>query len=291
MFGSECGDINMLKAAADILSSDAYKQNLKKHLKTGMTFAAARERAADIGGGLLSGANNNLAIEYITAAKSIGADFKFITVKRQGAQHDSNTADDGYVSASLLRKQLLAGNAEFCREYIPENVISLFLSDGIADIKRIETAVLAVLRAKTAEELKNLPDLSEGIENKLFSAIRVATSLEELYNTVKVKRYTHARIRRLVLSAFLDIDSTFFMKAPPYVRVLGFSKKGEEQLKAQIGRCDPPLVMRAEEIKAFGGDALKLFETECRATDIYSLASARVLPCGLEYTAKLIKTE
>ena len=148
-----------------------------------------------------------------------------------------------------------------------------------------------MLRAKTAEELKNLPDLSEGIENKLFSAIRVATSLEELYNTVKVKRYTHARIRRLVLSAFLDIDGTFFMKAPPYVRVLGFSKKGEEQLKAQIGRCDPPLVMRAEEIKAFGGDALKLFETECRATDIYSLASARVLPCGLEYTAKLIKTE
>ena len=94
-----------------------------------------------------------------------------------------------------------------------------------------------------------------------------------------------------MLSAFLDIDGTFFMKAPPYVRVLGFSKKGEEQLKAQIGRCDPPLVMRAEEIKAFGGDALKLFETECRATDIYSLASARVLPCGLEYTAKLIKTE
>ena len=291
MFGSECGDINMLMAAADILSSDVYKENLKKHLKTGMTFAAARERAADIGGGLLSGANNNLAIEYITAAKSIGADFKFITVKRQGAQHDSNTASDGYVSASLLRKQLLAGNAEFCREYIPENVISLFLSDGIADIKRIETAVLAVLRAKTAEELKNLPDLSEGIENKLFSAIRVATSLEELYNTVKVKRYTHARIRRLALSAFLDIDSTFFMKAPPYVRVLGFSKKGEEQLKGQIGRCDPPLVMRAEEIKALGGDALKLFETECRATDIYSLASAGVLPCGLEYTAKLIKTE
>ena len=37
-----------------------------------MTFAAARERAADIGGGLLSGANNNLAIEYITAAKTVG---------------------------------------------------------------------------------------------------------------------------------------------------------------------------------------------------------------------------
>ncbi|MFQ8953431.1 MAG: hypothetical protein ACLR56_10775 [Oscillospiraceae bacterium] len=26
--------------------------------------------------------------------------------------------------------------------------------------------------------------------------------MEQLYNTVKVKRYTHARIRRLALSAF-----------------------------------------------------------------------------------------
>ena len=106
MFGSECGDINMLMAAADILSSDVYKENLKKHLKTGMTFAAARERAADIGRGLLSGANNNLAIEYIAAARAINADMKFLTVRRLGAAHDAETAENGYAAASLLREKM-----------------------------------------------------------------------------------------------------------------------------------------------------------------------------------------
>ncbi len=294
LFGSESGDIAELKAACGILKTKEYSQRLNAYLNTGITFAAAREKAAcDLGlkEGILSGANNNLAIEYITAAENIGADFRFQTLKRQGASHDSAEASGGYASASLLRERILAGDREFCKDYIPEKVFPFFTPENTADIRRIENAVLAVLRTRTPYELKNLPDISEGIENKLFSEIKVAISLEDLYNRIKVKRYTLARIRRLVLSAFIGLDGTFFMKPPPYVRVLGFNERGMALLKERASSSDIPVVTRVSEIKSLTAPALKLFETESMATDLFSLALPKPAPCGLEYTAKIIKTE
>lgn len=294
LFGSESGDITELAAACEILNTKEFSERLNGYLSTGMTFAAARERAACDSGlksGVLSGANNNLAVEYMTAARKIGADFEFVTLKRQGAGHDSPEALGGFASASLLRERLLSGNYEFCKDYIPENIFSLFAPEKIADIRRIEKAVLAALRTRTLSELKNLPDISEGLENKLFSAIRVATDLHDLYNRVKVKRYTLARIRRLALSAFIGLDGTFFMKQPPYIRVLGFNERGAALLKERSGDSSVPLVTRVSQIKDMPEPALKLFEAECRATDLFTLALPEIAPCGLEHTAKIIKTE
>ena len=294
LFGSESGDIRELTAACEILKAKEFPEKLNAYLATGMTFAAARERAAcDMGlkRGVLSGANNNLAVEYLAAAGNIGADFEFVTLKRQGAGHDSPEVSGGYASASLLRERLLSGDYDFCREYIPENVFSLLEPSNIADIRRIESAVLAVLRTRTLSELKSLPDISEGLENKLFSAIRVATDLKDLYNRVKVKRYTLARIRRLALSAFIGLDSTFFMKPPPYIRVLGFNERGMALLKKKSANSAVPVVTRVSEIKKLSEPAFKHFETECRATDLFALALPTPAPCGLEYTSKIIKTE
>lgn len=291
MFGSECGSAGELERAADTLCGSDYGSRLKCELAAGVTFAAARERASGLENGILSNANNNLAVEYITAARALGADMKFLTVKRQGAGHDSADAENGFASASLLRKKLIGGDREFCRRYIPENVFPLFGCDGIADIKRIDRAILAVLRLKTPEDFKKLPDISEGIENKLFSAIRVASSTEELYNTVKVKRYTMARIRRLALSLFLRIDDSLFMKQPPYVRILGFNKRGEELLRQCAPKSEIPIVTRVSQIERLGDGAKRLFAAECRASDMFGLALPVPRPCGSEYTAKIIKTE
>lgn len=294
IFGSESGDITELNAACEILNTKEFSERLNIYLATGMTFAAARENAAcDLGlkKGVLSGANNNLAVEYMTAARNIGAGFDFVTIKRRGAGHDSPEASGGFAAASLLRERLLSGDYDFCREYIPENIFSLLQPSNIADIRRIERAVLALLRTRTVNELKSLPDISEGIENKLFSAIRVATDLYDLYNRVKVKRYTLARIRRLTLSAFVGLDSTFFMKQPPYIRVLGFNERGMTLLKGKSAGSVIPVVTRVSEIKKLPEPALKLFEAECRATDLFALALPKTAPCGLDLTSKIIKTE
>lgn len=172
---------------------------------------------------------------------------------------------------------------------MPSELRGLIKPEYISDISRLERAILATLRTKSEDELKCLPDISEGIENKLFFSIRRADGLESLYNMIKTKRYTMARVRRLVLSAFLGFDKEFFMTSPPYVRVLGFSQKGLSHLKDVPSFS--PIVTRAAQIKESGSAANRVFAAECRATDLYALSFEKPLACGGEYTAKLLKTE
>lgn len=291
IFGSECGSAEKLIKTAELLASPEFSEELEKELKKGVTFAAAREKAAvKLGAekGILSKPNNNLAIEYITAARGLGYAPEFLTVKRKGAEHDSAEIDE-FVSASLLRERIHNNDFSLAKEFMSEAAFSHLEESKISDIKRLDRAILAVLRTRSLEELERLPDMSEGLHNKLFAAIKTAKSVDELCEAVKTKRYTLARVRRAVLSAFLGLDNEFFMKSVPYLRVLGFNKTGEKFLKSEIKKSALPIIVRAADIKKAPPEAAKVFETEARATDLFALSTKTPLVCGLEYTAKLIK--
>lgn len=293
MFGSESGDILSLKRAAEILKSAKFSSLLDEKLSEGVSFAVARQFAAEECGlakGILDGANNNLGIEYIIAANSLGADIEFETVSRVGAGHDSFEEAE-FVSASYLRDRLLAKDYEFVNKYMPSNIAELFGEDNISNMEYIERAILAALRTKTIDELKNLPDISEGIENKLFNEIKFANSLEELHNAIKAKRYTLARIRRLVISAFIGMDNSYFMKPLPYIRVLGFNSVGREILSDIALKSPVPVITRTADINNLSKSVKKVFETECLATDLFGLALKKPLECGLEYKSKMINPE
>ncbi len=286
IFGSECGDIELLYNAADIILSDKFHKTVSEIMKSGVTFAAARQKAAEELGvqkDLLSSPNNNLGIEYILAAKQLKLSINFLTVKRLGVDHDCATAQNGFCSASFIRECWAKGDEQTAALYTdmkPEN---------ISDIKALEKAILCNLRTKTAEDFKNLPDISEGIENRLFEAARKAANLDELYALIKTKRYTLARVRRLIISAFLGFDKRFFMVPAPYARILGIGKRGREHLKSCVSLI--PFFSSAKEIAALGEIEKNLFLSECRATDIYALSTENPFECGKEYTRKLIKAE
>ncbi len=293
IFGSEAGDISRLKKATDILISPQFKKVLINKLESGVTFAAARQNAAEELGlekGILQEPNNNLGIEYMLAAKSLNYNPQFITVERRGAPHDS-LGEDEFVSATLLRNKLRLGDIDFCKKYMPNNILPLFKNENISHFHLLERAILAVLRTKSRAQLEALPDLSEGVENKLWSALREAKTIDELYEKVKVKRYTLARIRRLVLNAFIGADNEFFMKPLPYLRVLGFSGDGEKYLKTTLCKAEVPVITRTAQFKELGEKENKIFKTECIATDLFGLSLPVANETGLEYTRKLIKGE
>jgi len=292
VFGSECGDIDALYKTAEILMSDEFSYLVANKVKSGVTFAVAREESAvELGAvkDILSMPNNNLGIEYIIASEKLSLPIKFRTIKRLGENHDSMNENPNFVSSSYIRENIISGNIAYTERFMPLALHGIINENIVSDIKRIDRTVLGILRTKTPDDFKNLPDLSEGIENKLYFSIRVAKSLEELYNMIKSKRYTLSRVRRLVLSAALGFDKKFFMTTPPYVRVLGFSKKGEQQIKNIVSIV--PVVMRATDIKDISEDSKRIFETECLATDLYALSFKTPLECGLEYKYKLIKAE
>ncbi len=292
-FGSECADIELLKHTAEIFGDKNFRDLIISQLKNGVTFAAARqtavgridERAADV----LANPNDILATEYISALNRLNSGIEPHCVKRQGVAHDSSEAAGAFLSASQIRSLILADDIDAAKGFCPENSFEIIKNANMSDIQRIETDILGKLRRADVSDFRTLPDISEGIENRLFAAAKSATSLDELYSLIKTKRYTLARIRRLVLSAYLDLKADYIKSPPPYARVLAFSKKGEEIIKIFSSITKIPLVMRAGDFEKLDKRAQDIFAAEKNATDLFALSLKTPLPCGTEYTEKVYK--
>lgn len=294
-FGSEIGDIELLKNAADAVASSEVSNLIKEKLKRGDTFAKARESAVkEIFGEevshVLSMANNILAIEYIKSLRCLQSDIVPFTIQRQGAFHDSYK-DDKFVSASYIRKMI--NDDKDLKGRIPPSVAGI-IDDEIksgyapASIGGIEKAILYKLRCMTIEEISNLPDISEGLENRIYNSIRVSNSLEELYSNIKTKRYTHARIRRVVLSAFLGISSSIGDAGVPYIKVLGFNDRGKDLLRVARDNAKLPIIMRYADVRNTSLRVQNVYDRESLMTDLYYLATSNIGICGMEKTKNLI---
>lgn len=294
VFGSEFDSAEKIKTVATALLSPQFAQVLAELPENGATFAARREQAiAEILGeeyaALLRSPNAVLGIEYTKALLSEGASIEPTVYKRVGASHDQKATAGEFCSASELRELLRSGEA--INGLVPpstEEMILQLAKTGAcpADVSHIERAVLARLRTMATADFAALPDISEGLENRLFTAARTAATLEEFYALAKSKRYTHARLRRLAMAAFLGLTADL-PQLPPYIRVLGMTKKGGEIIKSATPTL--PIVARYADVKKLGGTAEKIFSLEAAADDLYALACPVPQPCGRDFTEKIIK--
>ena len=131
-----------------------------------------------------------------------------------------------------------------------------------------------------------LPDsgAAEGLPRRLTEAARTSGSMEEFCAAAKTKRYTHARIRRLVLWAFLGLTAADRPSSPPYLRVLGFNRRGQALLREMREKANLPVLVKSAHARRMPESAKQLFELEARCTDLYALCSPLPRPCGLEWT-------
>ncbi len=298
-FGSECGSSALLQNAAKAVLSPGLRQELQQHLKSGATFAKARQAAIESlfdheTAMLLESPNNILGIEYCKALIKLNSTITPFTVKRIGAQHDEKLESNSkeiLLSSSQLREKIRAG--ENISPFLPPAAAKIAKEEiacgnAPADPARLETALLAKLRGMSREEFGRLPDISEGLENRIYRAVREAVSLDDLYVKIKSKRYTHARIRRLIYSAFLGLQTDSIPPAPPYVRVLGFNESGKEILHLAKNTTNLPILTNSSDILSLDKQVRSMLELECKSTDIFVLSLPHVRPCGLEMTTGIL---
>ncbi len=289
VFGSECGSSELIVSAAKAIYSPEVQERIGGETEKGITFAKARENALRSVSGELADIicepNNILGVEYAAAIESTGSGMKPVTFKRIGAGHGSSDETDGTASASHIRTLISEGKE--WKKFVPQAAAKVFERDiknknAIVNYDKFETAVLFKLRTASREDMALAPDVSEGIENRIIAASEKATSLEELYMLAKTKRYTHARIRRIILNYFLGITASDLAQPVPYIRMLGLNDRGAELLKMTKDSRRLPLIAKTSDIAGAGDAAQKLFETECRATDIYGILTPKSVCCGRE---------
>lgn len=293
-FGSEWGEIRLLQTVAATLLSREFEAAVKEELRLGISFAAARQAAiAKLLGTpaahLIKEPNNILGIEYCKALLRLGSQIQPKTIQRIGAPHDAIAplSVEPIASASQIRRQI--ANREPFSLYVPKPAADLFIRElkegrAPASLHPVETAILARLRTMSRQELSHLPDISEGLENRIQDSIKTSVSLEQLISSIKSKRYSHARIRRILLAAFLGLTNQECSKPPAYLRILAFNEKGREILRLAKRTATLPIIANWNDVASLNAEAKAMFQTECRATDLYALCTPVKGPCGLEMT-------
>ena len=287
-FGCECGKADMLQAVANALYSAEFEQRIGAFLADSPSFASARQRAiGDILGdeyaSLLESPNNILAVEYIAAANLYNSSFELNAVSRKGdGYNDEKYSGESFASATAIRA--LIRNGYDYSSLVPLNVNELYSGD-FSDESRLETAVLYALRRLSVNDIALAPDVSEGLENRIYSAVREACSVEDLLERIKTKRYPTARLRRIILSLFLGIKAEYTQGTPPYIRILACNEKGKEILSAAKPKV--PIISRASQINALDDRAKEIFNLECTADDIYALSFYPARECGADFKAKI----
>ena len=295
VFGSESGDEDLLNTlATKVLRDEKVENRLKEILKSGVSFPSARETAVkEIYGeryaNVLKNPNDTLGIEYINAINSLKSDMNFCTIRRNGVGHDDTLVSGNIASASKVREMIFDGKdfSGFVPKCSANELKSAFDNfTAPVSMKNGERALLFALRSKTQDDFEKIVDVSEGLESRLLSAVNSAQSLDELYANIKTKRYTLARVKRLVLTALLGIEK---YEMPPYIRVLGFSQNAKELLKEIKQKADLPMVSCLADVKKIGESAEKYFAKEANYTDFYSMLMPKIAPKGAEFSKSIVK--
>lgn len=297
-FGSECGDIDKLRTALDTIAITAmvHEKDIRQIMEKGYTYPKALSSV--INGidteiaEIISSPNNLLAIEYLRALRKFTSSIMPFTVRRVYSSHDGMTPESGFASASFMRERLAAVHdasvvSEYTTSLWTDAIANAIRNGETASLERLERILLYKLRSTSAEEISQISDVGQGLENRIFGA-RMAGSLDELLFTVKTKRYTMSRIRRIMLSLLIGITKEDMKRLPAYGRILAFNERGTEILARARNFTKIPYSTSIAKLSQLNESAERFTELEIRASDVYGLAMETVTSAQKDYRAKIM---
>ena len=299
-FGSESGDIERLSKLAHVLcdNEDTLYKEISKYTANGISYAAARQKTVEKltdkdTAAMLTSSNNILAVEYLKAIIKNNYAIKPYTVQRQGDSYNDTDIRSEYASATALRENLKADNIS---EYIPVKA-GLILSSNTNYIypdditKALFTRLLDILFASSydknvfIENVMKYPDVNKEIAGRLYkSAMDMITrtvqqmseskdngafSFGSLCEHIKTKEVPLSRIKRALVRITLGLDKKHMEKYSnaPYIRVLGFDKKGQEYLSYIRKTVEVPLITKTADYK-------EMLLDDIHAANIYNMIVA-----------------
>lgn len=291
-FGSESADTDALKKAAELNNSDAVNERIKELLKSGVTYAKARADAiCEVCPELetvISKANDILGVEYICSLNKIGSKILPYPIKRVGVEHDEQSTNEEFASASFIREN---PEADIFSKLTPKECAEIYMEaikngDYSNGAESLYNALVLKLRMASPEQIEKLPDVSEGLENRIIKAAKEAENFKSLCEKIKTKRYTMARIRRILMYALLDFSKDLKEIEPQFIRVLGANSKGLGLLSKKSAKL--PVITSLAKAKNISEDAKKLVKIEENCTDAFNLTLQNQKLIKNEFSAKLI---
>ena len=300
VFGSECGQIEILKQAAYALNHESaeFQERLRKGLKAGLTYPQARAKALemeDTWASVLTSPNNILGIEYLRAAEDLHSPMEFYTISRKGSgYHEDTLADANFPSASAIRGiirnslskdkdllDILASHLPAVTHPAYTGAVPVFVDDFS---ELLNAAVLQM------QATFSIADLSRLAKPPYFPL-----SFEERIQALKTRQLTYTRVSRALLHLVLgmreeDISRWKEEGYALYARILGFCRQSSPLLSCLHKKSSIPLITKmADAAQNLSPSALALLEQEVYASHLYQ--TVRMKRSGVfqnEYTEGLV---
>lgn len=259
-FGSESGDVNMLRSIADILTDEPleYSASLNKAMDSGLSYPAACEAAlkACVNPDFKFTPNDILAVNYIKALNVLKSNITPHPIKRTTDYHSAD-AENNAASATAVRNMIKSGDN--IAKYVPEVPATTY------DMSNLSNLVLGFFRTAKAETLSDIVGMEDGLANRLISCAKSAVDYESFVNACITKRYTRHRIQRVIMCCLLGIQGN---RKSDYVRILAMNDKGRELLTEIKRKSMLSIITKTAD---FTPDTDSMFCYDILATDIAAL--------------------
>lgn len=295
-FGCETENYELLKEIAKFFSDEPkeYKEKLKKFLAEGNSLPVSRQKAVEelikedkvefseitetIN--ILSKPNNILAIEYLKALYRTKSDIIPVFTTRSNSDYNSVDLNGKDSSATAIRTRLLnKGKVKSIKKLVPPFTYDLLREEvkefGLPDMNLYGDLCSFTLKTSTAEDIKNIYDVSEGIENRFVEMSQKYKDFEDILLAVKSKRYTFTRLKRIVLRLLLKIDKDivseiYKLDKLPFIKVLGFNANKHDLLSTVSANTN--LIIRNSNVVKNPSEVYKkLAQIEDRANAVYNM--------------------
>ena len=292
-FGCENAQLQTIGALAELREHEpeALSDAVRRGLAEGKSHARARGEAVAAMLGMepeaLNAPNLVLAAEYVRQLRRRSSAMEIAVVPRAGDYHDADVRAP-FASATAVRAALTEGRKVEALAAVPEAAREILSRAG--SMHAPDDLLLWRLRQTSEAELSALPGVAEGLERRIFRCAAVASTREELLDALKCKRYTRARLSRILACALLGLTNALAERhpEPEYARLMGMRRDARPLLSELKRRAKLPIVSDPVRLQSD-----ECFRLECRATDL------RALQCddpserraGQELTRKFVMVE
>jgi len=304
-FGCETENFELLKEIAKFFANEPkeYKEKLKKFLDLGDSLPVSRQKAmeemmkedkvvfSEITETLniLTKPNNILAIEYLKALYKTKSKIEPIFTTRSNSDYNSADLNGKDSSATAIRTRLLTKKKiNSIKKLVPSFTFELMKDElkefGLPDLDLYNDLCSYVVKTSSENEIKNIYDVSEGIQNRFIESAKKFKDFNELLLDVKTKRYTYTRLKRIVLRLILKIDkdivsSIYKMDKLPFVKVLAFNA-AKKELLSNVDADTNIIIRNSNVVKNPTPEYTTLAEIEDRANAVFNmlLRKSKVIP-------------
>lgn len=280
-FGTESGSKQDFLKIAEITSSETkeFKEALKVNLSKGLPYALAKTEAykqtyADCDFSVLDTPNSVLGLEYVKALLKNGSRTDIRPIKRLGGGYNDLSIEGEYASASAVRFAIRDGKKKKIKKFVPECVYA-DLPDRLPDFSDV---LLFKALETPKSQLRNVIDCTEGLENRIKTLAPTVTDADSFIDALETKRYTKARLRRIITANMLGITKEFTMKCLKsnlYLKVLAVASDKLDLLSAFSGGKHK-LIARKSDADNLTGTQKACFLKDVFANDVYNAVNKKL---------------